>query len=188
MDANGRLNVILKSITGDQLDYVQSGDWLEFVHPADRAGAAQAMQAAIATRSVYEHEHRLLDRQGHSWDVLARAVPVLNADGSVREWIGTSMDVSGRKAAERALQGVNQTLRRLTGRREAVREEERARIAQNLHDGAGQSLNVVRLKLAAIANGLTNNAGTHTAQAAQLAEVQGIIDQINQDVRSWCPP
>ena len=184
LDANGRLNVILKSITGDQLDYVQSGDWLEFVHPADRAGAAQAMQAAIATRSVYEHEHRLLDRQGHSWDVLARAVPVLNADGSVREWIGTSMDVSGRKAAERALQGVNQTLRRLTGRREAVREEERARIAQNLHDGAGQSLNVVRLKLAAIANGLTNNAGTHTAQAAQLAEVQGIIDQINQDVRS----
>jgi signal transduction histidine kinase len=106
-------------------------------------------------------------------------VPVFNADGSVREWIGTSMDVSRRKAAERALQQANQTLRRLAARREAVREEERARIAQNLHDGAGQSINLLRLKLAAIARRPGDE-----ARAAQLAEAQGIIDQINQEIRS----
>jgi PAS domain S-box-containing protein len=183
LDAQGRLNAIIKSITGNELDYVQSREWLDFVHEEDRAGAAAAMQAAIDTKSVYEHEHRIMDRNGRTWDVLARAVPVLNEDGSVREWIGTSMDVSRRKTAERALHGLNQTLRRLTGRREAVREEERARIAQNLHDGAGQSLNVVRLKLAAITYGLAQSAGKD-AQAAQLAEVQGIIDQINQEIRS----
>lgn len=183
MDADGQLSTIIKSITGDNLGYAKTHNWLDFIHVEDRVGAAAAMQMAIAARSTFEHEHRIVDRDGRSWDVLTRAVPILNTDGTVREWIGTSMDVSGRKTAERALRGLNQTLRRLSGRREDVREEERARIAQNLHDGAGQSLNVVRLKLAAIADALADNPLGATP-GELLAEVQGILDQVNQEVRS----
>ncbi len=183
LDAEGGLKSIIKSITGDRLDHVKTRDWLEFIHEEDRASAEAAMQTAIATKSSYEHEHRLRDQDGRSWDVLARAVPVLNADGSVREWIGTSMDVSGRKTAERALLKVNRSLRNFSGRRESVREAERGRIAQNLHDGAGQSLNVVRMKLAALAKAM-EAAPAQGAQAAQLAEVQNIVDQVNQEVRS----
>ncbi len=183
LDSSGRMRSILKSITGDSLEYLKTRNWLDFIHEEDRAGAAAAMQAAIAAKSAYEHEHRILARDGHVWDVLTRAAPVLNADGSVREWIGTSMDVSRRKAAERELQRANRMLRRLAARREAVREEERARIAQNLHDGAGQSINLMRLKLAAIARGLAQQPGDNT-WAARLAEVQGMMDQINQEIRS----
>ena len=183
LNAEGSLSTIIKSITGDDLAHVQNRNWLDFIHTEDRAGAAEAMQAAIASKSAYEHEHRIVNREGGWRDVLARAAPVLNADGSVREWIGTSMDVSGRKQAERALRESNQTLRRLSGRREEMLEAERARIAHNLHDGAGQSLNVVRIKLAALAQGAAH--GTPAGgQAAQLAEIQNILDQVNLEIRS----
>lgn len=183
IDAKGRSSTIIKSITGEEPDDARTSNWLDFIHEDDRASAAAAMQTAMAAKSVYEHEHRILDRDGRSWDVLARAVPVMNSDGSVREWIGTSMDVSARKAAERELQRVNRTLRRLAARREAVRDEERARIAQNLHDGAGQSVNLVRFKLAAIAQELAQQPEL-AGPTEQLAGVQGIIDQINQEIRS----
>jgi PAS domain S-box-containing protein len=179
LDADGTLASVMKSLMGETVDNVRERHLLDFVHPEDRADAAAVMQAAVAAKSAYEHEHRVMDKNGRVWDVITRAVPVLNAEGSVREWIGTSMDVSAQKAAERALRQSNQTLRMLSGRREAVLEEERARIAHNLHDGAAQSLNVVRLKIAALARETADG-----ARAAALRELLTLIDQVNQEIRS----
>ena len=203
LDAQGNLKSLIKTITGERPGIITARNWQSYIHEDDRESAKAAMQSAIHTNGVYEHEHRIIDRYGRSWDVLARAVPVKNPDGTVREWIGTSTDVSRRKAAERELQGLNQTLRRLSGRREELLEAERARIAQNLHDGVGQSLNVVRLKLAAIANGTSGANGANgirvasgvregtpwseslvSRQAAQLSEIQQIIDQVNLEIRT----
>ncbi len=193
LDGQGNLKSIIKTITGEHPGTVMARNWLSYIHKDDRAATQAALQKAIDTNSTYEHEHRIVDRNGHAWDVLARAVPVMNPDGSVREWIGTSTDVSQRKVAERELQGLNQTLRRLSGRREELLEAERARIAQNLHDGVGQSLNVVRLKLAAMVAMAVASRATHDTlptgtvgvpQAAALAEIQNIIDQVNLEIRS----
>ena len=58
-------------------------------------------------------------------------------------------------------------------------EAERARIAHNLHDGAGQSLNVVRMKIAALAN-----QPTEQVSSAPLRDILAILDQVNQDIRT----
>jgi PAS domain S-box-containing protein len=182
LDAAGNLTSVIKSLTGRAVADVQGRNWLEFVHAADRVSAAAALQAALDSKCMYEHQHRVLNKNGGWWDVLARAAPVLHADGSVREWVGTSMDISAQKKAERALIESNLMLRRLSGRREEMLETERARIAHNLHDGAGQSLNVVRLKIAAL---VTEPAGgASTAFTTALREILGVIDQVNQEVRS----
>ncbi len=179
LDAEGNLASIIKSLMGETVANAGERHWLDFVHSEDRAGAAIVMQAAVVAKCAYEYEHRVMDKNGRCWDVITRAVPVLHADGSVREWIGTSMDVSGQKAAERAVRQSNQTLRRLAGRREEVLEAERARIAHNLHDGAAQSLNVVRLKIAALAQQTADDSSA-TALRALLA----LVDQVNQEIRS----
>ena len=181
LDAEGSLKSIIKSITGHDVGQ-KDRNWLDFVHADDRAGAADAMQAAIACKAAYEHEHRILNRDGGWWHVLARAVPVMHADGSVREWIGTSMDISARKQAEQALRESHQTLRRLSGRREEMLEAERGRIAHNLHDGAAQSLNVARLKIAALAQ--RESEGLQGAPSGELREILQVIDQVNQEIRS----
>ncbi len=179
LDAEGSLVAVLKSLSGRTISEVRGRKWLAFVHPEDRAAAEIAVQIAMSDKSIYEHEFRVLDNAGGWRDILARAVPVMHEDGSVREWIGTSTDISRQKKAELALRESNQTLRRLSGRREEMLEAERARIAHNLHDGAGQSLNVVRMKLAALAN-----QQTEMAPRATLRELLGIIDQVNQDIRT----
>ncbi len=66
LDAGGRLSAIIKSISGDNLDYLKARNWLDLVHTDDREGAAAAMQTAIRTKSAYEHEHRILDREGRT--------------------------------------------------------------------------------------------------------------------------
>ena len=90
LDAEGNLTAVLKSLTGKAVADVHGRNWLDFVHPDDREGAAAAMQAAMSSKSAYEHEFRVLNSKEGWRDVLARAVPVMHADGAVREWIGTS--------------------------------------------------------------------------------------------------
>jgi len=72
-----------------------STDWLEAVHPDDRAHVDRLWRLAVATSSVYECEHRLLRKAGgYAW-VASRGVPILR-DGTPREWIGMMTDISKR--------------------------------------------------------------------------------------------
>jgi signal transduction histidine kinase len=57
--------------------------------------------AALAERAVYLAEGRLWNAErGEYRYYIARAAPVLNNDGSVREWIGTIHDVHERRLVE----------------------------------------------------------------------------------------
>jgi diguanylate cyclase (GGDEF)-like protein/PAS domain S-box-containing protein len=71
------------------------------VHPDDVDRAAALWRKAIETRQYYHAEFRLRGPDGGYRDIEARAAPLLNDDGTVREWIGTTSDISERKRAER---------------------------------------------------------------------------------------
>jgi PAS domain S-box-containing protein len=92
-----------RAFTGQTREaWLQSG-WLGALHPDDRETAAQAWAAARADRRVFEIECRVLRHDGQlRWSAI-RAVPVLQADGSVREWVGMSADVTERKRTQQAL-------------------------------------------------------------------------------------
>ncbi|HSU13238.1 ATP-binding protein [Longimicrobium sp.] len=78
-----------------------AGDgWLAAVHPAERDRAAAAWTQAVAAGTHYRDEYRLRRADGEYRDTLAIAVPVPLADGGVREWIASSVDVTGRRREE----------------------------------------------------------------------------------------
>jgi signal transduction histidine kinase len=96
-------------------------------------------------------------------------------------------DVTERKQAEVDLRQSRQTLRELSGRHEAVREEERATVARAVHDEIGAALTAIKMDLAQIRHGLDKLADgqneivmlrERTETAAQL------IDETMQKVRS----
>src|SRR5690606_15371311 len=60
-------------------------------------------ERALRSRGDYENEERVRRRDGEYRLMLVRAIPVLEADGSVREWVGAHTDITERKAAEEAL-------------------------------------------------------------------------------------
>jgi len=51
-------------------------------------------------------------------------VPVLSDDGSVREWVGTCIDITERRGQEEELRKLNRTLRALSRSNEALMRAE----------------------------------------------------------------
>ncbi|HEY2119689.1 MAG TPA: PAS domain-containing protein [Candidatus Acidoferrum sp.] len=78
-------------------------DWVHSVHPDDREATTRKWQESIATGKIYEIEHRVRRYDGVYRLMQARGVPVRDADGNIREWIGTHTDISSRRSAENAL-------------------------------------------------------------------------------------
>ncbi len=92
------------AFTGQSLEQARGVGWLEAIHPEDREHTLDAWRTASAARSRYQVEHRLRRADGAWRHMAVHGVPVLDDDGTVREWVGTHTDVTERKQAETAMQ------------------------------------------------------------------------------------
>jgi len=101
-----------------------SSTWLQdHIHPDDRPGLEKAIAQAIRTRGVFEHEHRMRRADGSRGWALSRAVPLLDAAGAIREWFGTTVDITPRKQRDlrqAALLGLGDRLRLVNNADEAA--------------------------------------------------------------------
>ncbi|BAY07706.1 PAS domain S-box protein [Calothrix sp. NIES-2098] len=86
--------------TGQTEEEVDGWGWIDPIHPDDRAHSFEAWSAAVANRSTYQTEYRLRAKDGTYRYFSVCGAPVLEADGSIREWIGTCTDIHDRKLAE----------------------------------------------------------------------------------------
>ena len=78
--------------------------WLEkYIHPDDQQHVTETIRAAVRTKGSFELEHQVVRIDGTLGWTFSRAVPLLNADGAVVEWLGMASDVTARKQAESAL-------------------------------------------------------------------------------------
>jgi two-component system sensor histidine kinase UhpB len=107
--------------------------FLQRIHPEDRPGYEQEISGAIARKEGWEIEYRIVLADGAVRHIRGVGRPVLDEHGEISELIGTVMDVTVRKHAE-------EELRRLAGRLLNLQDEERRRIASELHDTVGQDL------------------------------------------------
>src|SRR5919202_1232159 len=103
-DAEGRCPDLpsMRAYTGQTEAEVVGYGWLDAIHPDDLEGTNQAWMEAAQTRSLYDIEFRLRGADGNYRYFQARGVPIINEDGSIREWVGTCTDIHDRKQAEDA--------------------------------------------------------------------------------------
>jgi PAS domain S-box-containing protein len=123
-----------EEFTGQPLkDYLGWG-WLDAVHDEDRLRVKQNWRRSVDAASPYYAEYRLRARDGTYRWVAVRAAPVLEADGTVREWIGTHSDIDAAKRAseERARLFESERNARLA----AERAMDRLRSAWSVADAA----------------------------------------------------
>ncbi len=84
------------ALTGQTHAQMQGLGWLDAVHPDDRARTLAAWMTAVERAELYDTDYRVLCADGvYRW-FNARAAPVLNRDGSVREWVGVCLRMAGR--------------------------------------------------------------------------------------------
>ena len=112
------------------LDYVglaegapQAADWIDFIHPEDRATYRALIAAMIATPEPTEAEYRLRKANGDYGWILERILPRLDsADGFVG-LIASATDISAIKQAEALLSQSNVELEQEVARRTAQLEQ-----------------------------------------------------------------
>jgi PAS domain S-box-containing protein len=90
-------------LTGQPPAEYQGYGWSAAVHPDDRERSLAAWREAVAARTPLELENRVRRTDGEYRHFWVRAVPVLEADGTLREWVGVHTDVTELRAAERAV-------------------------------------------------------------------------------------
>jgi diguanylate cyclase (GGDEF)-like protein/PAS domain S-box-containing protein len=91
------------AFTGQTYEEYQNFGWSAAIHPDDVEHSLACWSRAVSTQSLCEIEHRVRRHDGEYRYFSVRAAPVLNADGSIREWVGAHTDITERKRAEEAL-------------------------------------------------------------------------------------
>ncbi|MET3131208.1 signal transduction histidine kinase [Oxalobacteraceae bacterium GrIS 1.11] len=107
----------------------------------------EALQRAQTSGLAYDLELPALHGDGHEIWINTRCEAVLGAAGEVIGLRGTVQDVSERVQVQALLRQSRAQLRRLLEHGESAREDERKRIARDVHDDLGQSLLALRIDL-----------------------------------------
>ncbi len=110
-----------RAYTGLTAEDLQGSGWLASLHPEDRAPALRRWAESREAKRLYETEYRMRRADGEYRCFAVRGVPVLDADGSIREWVGTSTDITERKRADEILRESEQRFRLLNALNEASR-------------------------------------------------------------------
>jgi PAS domain S-box-containing protein len=131
--------------TGRSLEAELGNGWAEGVHAADLQKCMDTYAEAFEHRRRFAMEYRLRRYDGVDRWMLDIGVPRFNIDGSFAGYIGSVIDVTRHKEAEQALAGVS-------GRLIQAQEEERHRIARELHDDFSQRLALLSVELQGLAN------------------------------------
>jgi PAS domain S-box-containing protein len=103
-----------RKFTGQTYEEMKGWGWSKALHPDDLERTTRIWKEATAVKSRYEAEFRLRRHDGVYRYFMARSVPVFNEDGSIREWVGTLIDITERKRSEEALQDAKEKWASLT--------------------------------------------------------------------------
>jgi PAS domain S-box-containing protein len=142
LQANGAVRAQL----GKEPDEIVGGYCPKVIHGLDQPWYACPLEEAVKTRQVVERE--AFDETSDRW-IRSAIYPLerLTEDGA-RIYFHTVSDISDRKETEKQLLTSREQLRELSQFLESVREEERTKMAREIHDELGQSLTTLKFDLA----------------------------------------
>ncbi|WAK03413.1 hybrid sensor histidine kinase/response regulator [Methylobacter sp. YRD-M1] len=99
-----------RAFTGQTETEIKGHGWNKALHPEDRHDTMMCWLQAVKSRTTYHTEYRLYRHDGEYRHVAVRGIPILEADGTIREWIGTCTDITEQKLAEETLQRSHEEL------------------------------------------------------------------------------
>lgn len=99
-----------REYTGQTYEEIKGWGWTRAIHPDDIERTKEIWSKAVKEKTKYEADYRIRRHDGVYRYFLARGVPVFKEDGSVREWVGTCIDITERKKAEDEIRRVCESL------------------------------------------------------------------------------
>jgi PAS domain S-box-containing protein len=148
--------------------------WSTFIHPDDLNSVHAANTLALQQHRGFSKEYRLRRRDGvYRW-MLDIAAPRINSDGSFAGFIGSAVDITDQKLAREALENIG-------GKLIEAQEEERSRIARELHDDICQRLAVLSMELEQANRASNDSSGSPNPR---IEEIRQHCAKIARDVQA----
>src|SRR6202045_2992816 len=143
---------------GIKADGNQPTNWFEPVHGDNVSRAKTGWVQCVQSGGSYECEYQLRSKDGTYRWFRSRAVPIRDPEGQIVKWYGTCSDIHDSKLLEQSIRNNaaelermvdrrTDELRRLSVRLMTMQDQERRRLARDLHDGLGQELAVAKMVL-----------------------------------------
>jgi PAS domain S-box-containing protein len=146
----------------------------ELIHPEDRAKVDAAFVVSLGKRSPSTVEYRIVMPDGRVKILEERWQAFHDEEGKPVRVAGTCRDITQRVRAEEELQ-------RLSGQLLRLQDEERRRIARDLHDSTGQDLVALATTLSQLHASIPSSSRKLRKLASQC---QALADQCIREVRT----
>ncbi|UVW30354.1 response regulator [Massilia sp. H6] len=97
-------------LTGQSEEQYKGFGWTRSVHPDDAGPSIDAWKAAVAAKQALSFEHRV-NTVDDGWRLFAvRAIPVMDADNTIKQWVGVHTDITEKRRQEQELHLLNERL------------------------------------------------------------------------------
>lgn len=162
------------------------GKHISFIYPEeDREFLEREVIGPVKVKGTHQIEVRRRTKSGALRFAQLSLTLLRNDTNSPTGIIGYSMDITDRKRGQEALLNSRNQLAALAVRLESVREEERTRIALEVHDVLGQALTGLKLDVAWVHKRISESIepARPAAVLARLTSALELLDSTIQSVR-----
>jgi PAS domain S-box-containing protein len=160
--------------TGLSMEHEIGEGWASGVHPEDVAHCLETYLGAFDARLSFEMEYRLKRFDGKYRWIVNYGVPRFETDGTFCGYIGSCIDITDRKLSETSFE-------ELSGRLITAQEQERTRIARELHDDFSQRLALQSIALAQLWKKIPE---TEVEERARVRELLKRTQEMSSDMHS----
>ena len=159
--------------------------WIRQIHPEDRERVKAENDRSNLAGDRFFAEYRMLASDGRIVWIRDEALPVSDGDGKALRWRGFMLDITAQKEAEEKVRWSLEVLRRtiqerreLAQRLESAQEEERRRIAADIHDDPIQVMSAVDMRLQMLGQ------APEQITSKDIGDLQAIVRQSVERLRS----
>ena len=153
--------------------------FLASVHPHDRPMVHAVINQALHDHQPFTFDHRIVRPDGTVRTLHARGEVAMDDSGHPISMTGVALDITARQAIEDELRASHEELRRLSSHIEQAREDERARIAREIHDELGGAMTSLKMDVSR----LQRNASSVTPELL-LERTQAMTQLINDTIKT----
>jgi two-component system sensor histidine kinase UhpB len=146
---------------------------INYLHPDDAKSFHQSMMLSFSHATPWNWEGRIILPRNSEIKWINLRAKHHNTDSDGAYWKGFMVNITQNKQAEIELKHSRQRLRELSSHIESIKEEERTRIAREIHDEIGVLLTALKMDLAWLAHRLP------TDNNALLEKTQGMANLLD---------